>query len=634
MKNKIAIYLIISVWMVGGFFIRDLHSRNISEEEQLIRVGIGAYHDGFYDIAEKQFSQFVRNYPNHQRIYEICYLLGKTLLNKGKEKEAEKVFLKIINEGKRFEYTDYALFWVAEIEMKSGRATDAYKVLLFLINKFPKFEWIDHSYYLLGLLDFKSGKFPYAEASFKKVLLLSKRDELIQCACFWLGVLSYKESNYEAAIGYFKKISGEPRVVQKTYSKYALFWLGGSQLKLGRFDEAKLSYKAFYERFSNDPLVSEAYWRVGVCEYRLGNVHEAIEILQMFKKQFKDPLLASYTYYLLGEMFLMNGDYASSIKELNLLFDQTKESILWGVAALTLFWDYAHLGDMEGVNRIFQRLQKMNSLEEEKTFIQWLNAEMIFSEGRVSDSLPYYFNILNTTYREKALFRIGQGYFFENKFREAITNFDILLLEFPNSQSVGERQFMKGECFLQLRDVDQALGAFDLCARENRNNPWRLFALTQSGMIYLSREEKDKAEGVFKGILDEFPNHPLSYHAALQLGNLYFKKKNMMEAISQYTTVLKGNILELSGEASFGLGEIFYQQGRYEKALTSFETAIRYFQEDSIWFFLAQLEVANLEKHAGKYEEAKKLYRFVLDHSKDEEMRKAAKELLDPILSY
>ncbi len=634
MRNKIAIYLMISFLSVGIFFLRNVHSKNITEEDQLIWVGIGAYNDAFYDIAEKQFYQFLKDYPNHNRVYEICYLLGKTLLNKGKEREAQKVFLRIIKESKTFEYMDYTLFWVAEIEMKLNNGIEAYKILLSLISKFPKFEWIDHSYYLLGLLDLKANKLLREEASFKKVLLLSKRDELIQSASFWLGVLSYKQNDYEAAVGYFKKISEGPQFVQKTYSKFALFWLGGAQSKLGRFHEAKVSYRTFYERFNNDPLTSEAYWGLGFCEYRLGNIQEAIEIFQVSKKQFKDPLLISYTHYLLGEIFQTKGDYSSSIKELELLFNQPKENIFWGVAALTLFWDYVHLDDIEGANRMFQRLQKLNSLEEEKTFIQWLNAELIFSEGRISDSLPYYFNILNTMYREKALFRIGQGYFFENKFREAITNFDILLLEFPNSPSAEERQFIKGECLLQLGNLDQALETFDLIARHNGNHPWPLFALTQLGMIYLLREENDKAEGVFKQVILEFPNHPLSYHAAVQLGNLFFKKKNMVEAISQYTMVLKGNILELFGEASFGLGEIFYQQGRYEKALTSFETALRYLKEDSLWFSLTQLEIGNLQKNGGNYEEAKKFYRIVLDHSKDEEIRKAAKELLDPILSY
>ena len=634
MKKKVACYFIISILIGGIFSVQNLYSKNISEEDQLILVGIGAYNDGFYDIAEKQFSQFIRDYPNHGKVYDVCYLLGKTLLNQKKVKEAKKIFLKIINESKNFEYMGYSFFWMAEIEMKLGNGEDAYKFLLSIIKKFPKFEWIDYSYYRLGLLDFKSNKLNLAESSFKKVSLLSKNNELIRSSWFWLGILYYKQNNYEVAAGYFKTIWEDPQSAPKEYLKHTLFWLSESQLKLGRFNDARLNYKTFYEQFKSDPLISEVYWRLGFCEYRLGNIKDAFEIFQSFKKEFKDSQLSSYTHYLLGEIFLTHGDYPSSIKELNTIFNQPKGNILWGVSALTLFWNYVHLGEMDGANRIFQRLQKLNPSEDEKVLVQWLNAEIIFSEGRISDSLPYYFNILNTRYREKALFQIGKGYFFENKFREALTNLDILLLEFPNSKYSEECLFMKGECLIQLGNLDHALGTYDLIVRQNRNNPWQLFALAQLGSIYFSRDENDKAEVLFKRIIHDFPNHPLFSHAALQLGNLYFKKKNIVEAISYYSIVLKGNILELFGEASFALGEIFYQQGKYEKALTNYEIAIQYLKETSLWFFLTQLEIGNLQKKWGKYEEAKKSYRIVIDHSKDEEIRKAAKELLDHMESY
>jgi tetratricopeptide (TPR) repeat protein len=117
----------------------------------------------------------------------------------------------------------------------------------------------------------------------------------------------------------------------------------------------------------------------------------------------------------------------------------------------------------------------------------------------------------------------------------------------------------------------------------------------------------------------------LYYHAACQLGNLNFKTKNIGDAVHYFSLVLKGNILELFGEAYFGLGEIFYQQGKYEKAFSSFEAGIRYLGESSLWFFLTQLEIGNLNRKWGKYEEAKKAYTIILDRSKDEEMKQAAK---------
>ena len=632
--GKFACHCVVSI-LIGLFFtVQSLYAKNMSDEDQLILVGTGAFSDGFYDIAEKQFSQFIRDYPNHSKVFDVCYLLAKTLLNAGKLREAKKVFLKIINESKNFEYMDYALLGVAEIEMRLGNGDEAHRLLVLIIKKFPKFERIDYSYYLLGLLDFGSNKLIPAESSFKKVELLSKNNELIRFSWFWLGILYFKKDNYEVAAGYFKMIWEEPKFVPEVYSKYALFWLGESQLKLNKFNNAKLNYKIFYERFRSDPLISEVYWRLGFCEYRLGNVTGAIEIFQTFKREFNSSQLVPYTDYLLGEIFLANGDYSSSIKELNSIFDQPKRNIFWGVSALTLFWNYVQLGETEGANKIFQKLQKSSPFEDEKIFIQWLNAEMIFSEGKISDSLPYYFNILNTRYREKALFQIGKGYFLENKFREAITNLDILLLESPNSKYAEECLFIKGECLIQLGNLDHALETYDLIVKQDRSNLWQLFALTQLGGIYLSRDENDRAEVAFKKVIHYFPNHPLFYYAALQLGNLHFEGKNFIAATSEYSMVLKGNTIQLFGEASFALGEIFYQQGQYEKALKSFETAIRYLKETSLGFFLTQLEIGNIKKGWGEYEEAKKSYRIVFDRSKDDEIRKAARELLDHIESY
>jgi TolA-binding protein len=154
------------------------------------------------------------------------------------------------------------------------------------------------------------------------------------------------------------------------------------------------------------------------------------------------------------------------------------------------------------------------------------------------------------------------------------------------------------------------------------------------GNIYFSRNEYDKAENEFKKITDDYPNQPLFYNAAYQLGNSSLKKRNIAEAMHYYSMVLKGNVLELFGEAYFGLGESFYQQGRYEKAFTCFELAARHLREGSLWLFLTQLEIGNLQRKWGKYEDARKSYAAILHHSNDEEVKKAAKELLNHIESY
>ena len=633
MKIKTVLGFIFVGFLCGAPFVPGSHCKNLRDDEQLTRVGIGAFQDGFYDIAEKQFTNFVNTYPKHHKVYEIYYLLGRTLFIKGKLNEARKAFSKIINEGTHFENMDYALLGMAELEMRLGNQGEATKLLLSLIQKSPKFEQIDYSYYLLGLLQLGSNQWTTAELTFKRVSQYSKNNPLIRSSLFWLGILSFRQKRYETASGYFQALWENPAFVPPEHLKYALFWLGESQLKLGRTDEAKRCYHTFCDRFKNDPLISEAYWKTGFCEYQLGDFKNSIETFQSFKKQFKDSPLLPYSHYLLGKMFLMKDDHLSSIKELNLMLNASHENSWGGISLLTLYWNYIQGGDPEGANSIFQRLQKLNHFEDEKIFVQWLNAEMLYTGGEISESLPYYFNILNTRFRERALFQIGKGYFFENKFREAVTNLDILLLEFPNSKNLEEGLFLKGECLVRLGNLDQALESYSLLVRQNGNNRWQLFAFTQIGCIYAFQNELDRAEDAFRKVIENFPNHPLFYVASLQLGNLACSRNNIVEALRYYSIVLKGNIFELFGEAYFGLGETFYQQGKYEKALNNFEAAMQYLKETSSWFFLTHLEIGNLKRRGGKYEEAKKSYQIILDQSKDEDMKNAAMELLDRMKS-
>ncbi len=631
-KRIITIFIII----IAFIFISNLssYSRNLAEDEQLIKVGVGAYKDGLFDISEKQLSIFLKEYSNHPKILEVYYILGKSLLLNGKLNEARSIFLKIQNEFKNFEFLDHIFFWLGYIDIKLGNLEESKKNLLILVKNFPKFELIDYAYYLLGIINLKSNRFSQAENYFKKSIQLSKNKELLILSSYWLAIALFKQQNYELSTIYFKRIIQESNPIYNEYYKNSLFLLGDANLKLGNFSEAKSNFKSFSDKFKNDPLLPYIIFRIGYCEYRLNNIGEASRTVQFLQESYKELPIYMYTRYLMGRILNFIDDHTASIKEINFILNKTEELNLRSLSLLILFWNYLNLGQIEESNKIFQRIQKLNHFEEIKYFSQWLNAESLFYGGKILDSIPYYFNIINSKYRERALYKIAIGYFFENKFRDAITNLDIFLLEFPNSNHFDEALFIKGESLIKLGLLDQALETFNHLYEKKKNFTWLPIALAKIGSIYQLKMEDEKAIDIYKKIIYEYPNHPISSQAAVKLGNIFFKKKNMSDAIIYFTQVLKGNLSELFGHAYFAIGEVLFMQGKYDKAKKSFEDALQYLKPDSLLFFLTQLEIGNIQRMWGNYKDAKRTYQIIINKSKDDDIKKAAKELLNYIESF
>jgi len=78
------------VLLIFPFLLLILHSPTAWSQgpEELLKVGAGAFEDGFWTVAETEWRRFLRLYPNHPKAPLVRYLLGRTLIEEGKVEEA------------------------------------------------------------------------------------------------------------------------------------------------------------------------------------------------------------------------------------------------------------------------------------------------------------------------------------------------------------------------------------------------------------------------------------------------------------------------------------------------------------------------------------------------------------------
>ena len=70
MKKRFWVLFAVMVMMGSPYpdpWVPQADSKNLSQDEQLIWVGTGAFKDRLYDVAEMQFLQFLKNPPANRR---------------------------------------------------------------------------------------------------------------------------------------------------------------------------------------------------------------------------------------------------------------------------------------------------------------------------------------------------------------------------------------------------------------------------------------------------------------------------------------------------------------------------------------------------------------------------------------
>jgi len=333
-----------------------------------------------------------------------------------------------------------------------------------------------------------------------------------------------------------------------------------------------------------------------------------------------------------GEIHLEQDDFEKARDAFGRVVKEFPEGELVPQAMVNLGWCHLNLGDWDAVIEIAHRLLKLPSGPVEKALPQLLLGEAHFQTAQYKEALPYYFSLLNTpSQRENALYRISRCYFFLEEHKDAITNVEILSLEYPDSDYLEECLYLRGKAAYQLGDTEKAAASFLDIVKQGKDDSWTVAASYELGKIYYERKDLSRAKGLFARITETAPRTETAILASYYLGIIHTKEGHSGDALRSLHVGLESENAAVAAECHYRIGEIYLERKTYYLSLHHFQTVVDTLADQSGWVELALFQMGNVRLVQGDPVEADRIFRRVLTESKDADLREASEKMLASI---
>ncbi len=545
----------------------------ISDEEEKAeehyKLGYEFYSLNNYDVAIEELKKALNLKSNHPG---ARFLLGECYFKKEEYQLAHLEYERVINDLEKNEYTDDALLgsgWCLYILGEYQQATEKF---LTLINEFPE-------------------------------------SSLVLQATYKLSKSYFKIKDYSKTIEVSKEFLEKYPEFQGPEIEEIYFWLGQSYLALEHYQEAEETFARLSSLYPDSPLVKEVKYLRSLSLFKLERYQEAIKILEELVAAEGEGRTKDEAHYLLARCWLNLAKYEQAIKNLeDLKYNHQTEASLLEKVIFDLGLAYSRKGDKEKAVLEFQEFiekypqsELINSahfelgkalfnLKEYKLALSELKgistAEALYLRAKAAKELgnrEAEISILSelqekfpeNKYSQEAYFKLGNYYYKQKQYKEAIEEFMKLSQYFPHSSLLTEGYYWVGWSHFKLANYPKAIEYFKKIKGEEIN-----LELTQKAMFMVAEslynlKDYQNARREYQNFIQKYPEAELSANAQYAIAWTYLENKEYEPSITEFKKLLslypKSKFTE---EAQFRIAKGYFLLGEKDKAISELKEFI------------------------------------------------------------
>lgn len=579
-----------------------------------MRLGHARYLGGDLDKAIAQMNAIIKRAPSKEIQAEASFLKGASLLKQDKFAEAEEALNQCISIAPQWTQSDEAHLILAQTQMKANKNDQAKKTLEKLIKDFPTSRFKTQAEYRLGQLSASTGNFP-------------------QAIIFYDSVLASKEKSYE---------------------DFAKFGKSYALMQMQEFQKALDLLTPLCAKERKDSIGAESRLAKAVCLRNLGKSADAAHFLAGLVA---DPTLGVPVEKSLYELGLVQSEleqFDQASKTFGRLVREfpKHESIdkIWYEYA----WSLKEQGNDAEASKAFATLSRDYPNSPVAAEADYHFGQTAYEGGEYEKAIASYTKALAKTtdaaLKEKGLYKLAWAYYQSKDYKKASENFAKQVQQYPSTNLAVEASFMQGECFMKLNNFADALPHYVQARKALDALPDKNVVSEQiRSLLFLhgaqaAREVKKwtLVDSWLSDMVAQFPDSSYKPYALYEQAYSAQSQGQVEKAIQIYNQVAENNRTEIGARARFMIGEVYFSQRDFGKAVPEFQKvmfgygATQASSEIKNWQARSAVEAGRCSevligdligaRRAKAIQVAKGFYQFVTENHRDHELVTQAKD--------
>ncbi|HVM63201.1 MAG TPA: tetratricopeptide repeat protein [Verrucomicrobiae bacterium] len=592
------------------------------DETRMYRVAETAFKDGLNDLAERQFAEYLAQFPDSDRADGVTLDLAQAQLNQGKWEAAVKTLQGALTKWPTEKRPDGFRFWLAEALSRGERYVEAEQRYTEVIDKYSHSAYRPQAFYGLAFVRFKLGHLNPAMQALDEFDKLSPRPDLAQEGELLRGQLHLALQQFEKAEAVLAAIVNKYPDTRTAYR--ADIWLGESLSRRNQAADALKRYGAVIDSYKSSPnkpvtgeLAAEAwrgegwvYWnqqkfgdaaqsfaqaltlaqdadlkreamlKLGESYVRAGQLADGVARLRAYLRSTPSDPLADEIQMTIGQLLFSSNDFTNALPEYVNLIDKYPQSAWVAKANLQAGWCAWKLDRMSDALPYFRQaatLAKDPAIAAEALFKA---GDAEFALGQYTEAITDYQRLISaypeTKLLDRAMFQLGQSYQRTHNGEAAIHVFESLVQQFPNSPHAAESQFTIGVIDGGLGKEADARAAFGVVVANYAQSDWAAKAGLAIGESFQREGKYDDAAVEFEKLMVSAPDTELGQRAFYNRGWCYARKGQAEKTLKQFTEFLQRFPQSvLAPDVQFWVADYYAKQKDYIKAQEQFQLLVK-----------------------------------------------------------